>query len=51
MPVCEVIKVKIEYIFQIHIFSARIECVFFLKFFSDFSIFPPLSSVIGMSKG
>lgn len=51
MPVCEMIKVKTEYKFQIHIFSARIECVFFFEFFSNFSIFPPLSSVIGVSKG
>lgn len=51
MPMCEVIKIKTEYKFQIHIFSARIECVFFLNFFSDFSIFYPLPSVIGVSKG
>lgn len=35
----------------IHIFSVRIECVFFLKLFFDFSIIYPLSSVIGVSKG
>jgi hypothetical protein len=35
----------------IHIFSVRIECVFFLNFFLIFSIFHPLLSVIGVSKG
>lgn len=51
MSVYEVIKANIKYQFQIHIFSVRIECVFFLKLFFDFSIFSPLSSVIGVSKG